>query len=1510
MHNTNLIIRAFKDGNTWELLPLHALGEDFPVDFCQDFAHWLEVGTGSIEFRPLSDPWTSTCQNWWMRIDENGEYTLTRGSKTMLDLYSRTAKAVTAILSPLESEFHVHVVFDPAEEKLEVYLPRFKLDFFKSRGAHHLESKQFRHMFVDANQSLGTLTGLVNKLVLRGNDNSVRSVVVPHGDVTYHKKDDHVLVGIHPSGKHCTFHSYEVDLNLGRLVDNGSLKSKLFRCYLHAVTAHCLIDKLTNLTGTEEALSILSSSSIRSFQTLSEEECDLLDLIASLTPRRCFYPPHLRVMQTVKWKNLSPLSQHTSFVTFARNILEQGRALDEVWDQSGANFKREVGGDQHLLQKAIIRDSAYRVHGFGAEDHVVDQDFVYEARDTTRDITRETHVYSTAKLVEQWSTNLQCCPRLMKEIESWQSTVHGHTGNLFPIGYDIKWLNVYDSFMPEEWCNMQVALSHCLRERDKYRVMFFLCTLAYSQHANQSLVETLLALATVPQLRSSRPPDNDRFDLSDGYTADRTKLVALTEINLRPFHACPEAHSPILPHETWTDAEDRRESDHQIAVEQHITQFVDMLFRQWPQNDAVTPSGIGFDTYIFVTQTMQSIRMSFKSWYRNFRFQETIGTLQAVLDTLHGRTQDDISYVMYEPQYDYRPRQHFISIESVFDRPAPTLDPPPVSNFDFCIESRTHGLENNSQLKALLEIATSSSLGPYEQDYASDLANSVAALGESHGNLLDVSLKVMKPILEDPLIACESHFRIVDWKVMHCLHAETTITRRLAFIAGMRPRLTVIVLLRHLAGTEGIIISKDWKASLVKYGLALSELQLARRLLRSMESSSELMSELVSLGHRNWDPHEHPGWLVFEIENDISIRPVQGQVARELISPSSGTNSVLQLNMGEGKSSVIVPIAALALADGKTLVRIVVLKPLSKQMLHLLVNKLGGLLGRRIYQIPVSRSICIDIDKARQIRAWCEECMRTGGILLAQPEHLLSFELMGVERLLSGQGEIGTMLIETQQWFDKITRDILDESDEILSVRRELVYTMGTQRAIDLCPERWTIVQSVLELTSRNAETVLKNFPEGLEFTSQCRGGFPHLRVLQPSAGRELLRAVARDICGAGLPGLPVWNLPSSLRAILLEYLVEPQTSAEKAELLRCAVGATSMWKSLLLLKGLIGDGVMAFALQQKRWRVNYGLDLSRTMLAVPYHAKDSPATRAEFSHPDATIILTCLSYYYGGLSDQQMMTAFEKLLAYDHAQEEFELWIKDAEGLPAPYQRLSSINLSDLAQCSRVTFPSLRRAKSAIDFYLAQVVFPKEMREFTQKLSSSGWEIAREKTHPTTGFSGTNDSRYILPLSISQRDLPSQLPTNALVLKWILQRENSFRHIFMDSGKQKFDAQTLLDIVLESSPPVRVILDVGAQVLEWKNEEVGRRWLSLIPAAAAQAVIFFNDLGDLSVLNREGTAELFTTSPYASQIDQCLVYLDEAHTRGTDLKLPTNYRAAVTLGPGLTKDRLMQGKS
>lgn len=214
-------------------------------------------------------------------------------------------------------------------------------------------------------------------------------------------------------------------------------------------------------------------------------------------------------------------------------------------------------------------------------------------------------------------------------------------------------------------------------------------------------------------------------------------------------------------------------------------------------------------------------------------------------------------------------------------------------------------------------------------------------------------------------------------------------------------------------------------------------------------------------------------------------------------------------------------------------------------------------------------------------------------------------------------------------------------------------------------------------------------------------------------------------------------------------------------------------------------------------------------------------------------------------------------------------------------------------------------------------------MRQFPQKLSASGWDLGDIKIHPTTGFSGTIDSTRLLPLDVKYVSLPGQQHTNALVLKTLLQPENKVillpeRHMASsgdvdDARTSRSDAKILLDtIVGQGDPNLRVILDVGAQILELTNVQVAQEWLRLAhdKDPEVKAAVYVDDEEEIMVLDTKGGTEQLRTSPFADQLDLCVVFLDEAHTRGTDLRLPENYKAAVTLGANLTKDRLVQGKS
>jgi hypothetical protein len=253
-------------------------------------------------------------------------------------------------------------------------------------------------------------------------------------------------------------------------------------------------------------------------------------------------------------------------------------------------------------------------------------------------------------------------------------------------------------------------------------------------------------------------------------------------------------------------------------------------------------------------------------------------------------------------------------------------------------------------------------------------------------------------------------------------------------------------------------------------------------------------------------------------------------------------------------------------------------------------------------------------------------------------------------------------------------------------------------------------------------------------------------------------------------------------------------------------------------------------------------------------------------------------------------------------------VWVKDSPNLEQSFHHLVGVNLKDQIQCEVQVFPDLRYSKGAIDYFLSHIVFPREMKEFPHKLSSSGWDVGQTKTHPTTGFSGTNDSRVVLPLSLQHVDLQEQKHTNALVPNYLLQEGNSIALMPPRFSASSSDADLLLTEVTKMAIPV--IIDVGAQILELSNEQVAGLWLKKVAKDDQwQAVVFFNDSDELSVLDRKGNIEPLQISSFAKRLDVCLVFLDEAHTRGTDLKLPPKYRAAVTLGPNLTKDRLIQGK-
>ena len=349
-----------------------------------------------------------------------------------------------------------------------------------------------------------------------------------------------------------------------------------------------------------------------------------------------------------------------------------------------------------------------------------------------------------------------------------------------------------------------------------------------------------------------------------------------------------------------------------------------------------------------------------------------------------------------------------------------------------------------------------------------------------------------------------------------------------------------------------------------------------------------------------------------------------------------------------------------------------------------------------------------------------------------------------------GASSSASKWLSLQKWLHSHARDILDESDEILHPRFQLVYTIGPQQYMDGYPDRWTIIQQVLQLVKKHIYSLSRYVPESIEYERGPPGSFPHVRILRASnVGRRLISLITEDVMAGQLPNFNFQHISTApynaIRSFISDgNVLQVPDTAKRVEEYAKRSDQSHLWSGLLLLRGLLTSNILLFALSERRWRVDYGLvpksqlrpRRTPTMLAVPYRAKDVPAPNTQFGHPDLTIILTCLSYYYAGLSEEQLRSSFEMLLDQDDPFTEYALWIKeyDRESVPDSLLELSEINLRSSELWDKIIFPLFAWNQAAINFYLSQVVFPQEAKEFPCKLSGSSWDLAEKGEKLITG--------------------------------------------------------------------------------------------------------------------------------------------------------------------------------
>ncbi|KAJ6258064.1 hypothetical protein Dda_6977 [Drechslerella dactyloides] len=1424
LEGRNLIIRR-RDGEDHESIPAEKFLGEVPTPLVRRGSQWLNLNREEVIFHQSDCWWTeSPSVGDWVLSRSGDFWTMERGFDKLLDIDGSIHATAHRSLQPIEARDYL-VATTSQDKGISIDLPRYKLKFFLNES-NLVECESLKGWVVDRCQGLGTFIGLKNFLKFRGSSEYLNKecVLVPFGSIEPElSENSNCCVKIYPVDDERTYTIYHIDRFLNQVRDDGTLRARYTRIYLHALTSGIIEDPLTGRTGVGESLDLLKNAASFSFQELHDDEACILNEIASLTPSRHFYPDHLRKMQTVDWEARIPAwIQHDEFYAAVRDILDDWNRRQFLIEGSKKYDIVEIGSDD-LLERGRNIGSAFTL-GDPRASYRNSAVILHNPRNTVTD--REACTQDIARAAFEWQER-QDLDASFDSLAMGKSMLTGCLSG-FALKYSSEWAGRTPSDL---WCTLY-ELCRQATEEDRFGLLFVFSSFVYEDPANRQFLKSLLAVATNTIFNDLQIPPHHSFELDMGTEPKITDIKVGHSNHAKRTHN--GADDGILP-----------------------TRVTSGIKSNMPPRLFYYDLPPGTDTSAVTATSACS------------HFGELLKE-RSILEDLEMEIMRPYAIIHDEIEMD----------DNLSTRRLASL---------------AYHLKNSDQ--------------KFAKQYANDLFESIKALRNSGPAQGLKEIPVALPVLQGHQRLAVANVEKLMSDISLILSPKTKL-QSLQKKSGLWPDVTKLQLLQRLRLAERWELPREWVRAIIALGEAITWDQRASRLvdLTCKGLVHEFDREVRNVGRQNWNAEEHIDWLLLELDSELLIRPVQASIGFSMMDDSKASNAVMQLNMGEGKSAVIVPAVAAALADTKKLVRSIVLKPLSAQMFRILVQRLGGLCDRRVYFLPLWRNMNLSENGIATVRKIYEDCMKSGAIILALPEHVLSFKLMGIETTIQDKQEISEPLIACQEWLSKNSRDILDESDEILDIRYQLVYTMGDQLTLEGGRDRWVVIQELLDLVQEKAIEFSARYPMGLEVGSAKGVRYRPIRVTDTAIGDQMLQDVALDICTNGgnkvpsiSPKLNFLNLKG--KKLALKFISVKDISVEEQNSLFDV--CESLKTPLLILRGLIADGVLLFILRDKRYRVDYGLDRKRSGLAVPYRAKDRPAIKAEFGHPEVVLALTCLTYYYGGLGSEDLQTCFDLLGKTDNPGLTYESWIKRYSDIPPSLSKLKGINFLDQERVENEVFPFFRYNKSVIDFFLSEFIFPREAKGFSHKLSTNAWDLAEQEGHNTTGFSGTNDNKYLLPTSIQQSNLPQQIHTNSLVLRNILLEKNTV--LKAHRGNARLEANDILARVADLAPKVRILLDVGAQILEFDNREVAKTWLEIDQSSDIQGAVFFGEDDQLLVMNRDGRSEPFASSELSQQLECVLVFLDEAHTRGVDLKLPVGSRAAVTLGPNLVKDKLVQ---
>ena len=795
-----------------EVIPKEKFEGELPAILVEHHAHWLDLSTSIIEIRPLDKPWEQSPENWYIH-SVSGQYRLFRGRETLVDIRSPTWAMVSRRLECLDTSGNLIITTSPIEAAqpspspsphLSVALPRYGLSFFVNRHGE-LESCNFKDMVYDENQCIGTLFGLVNRLVLRPKAQIEeglipRSILIPIGGPCVEEDTHHVRVTIHvePSTRSpvtvtrspitVTCYTYKVDSELGCLTGIVNLKSRLYLASLHAMTSSvCRPDPLTGRSGLEEAIFLVWSAGIRlAPQEDTEFQIPSWEL---RSPQLHFAATRIRGDRTASNKNLS--SPYT--------------LLQETY-----LFPSEV------VPPPSNEESKLKPRNHGPSK---DEDIAYTIASAIQLWFLDAPINDTFDWVEVWA-------EMLIQLGEPPSLDSDSDPSLWG---NLSWIkqNIYDILRRSE------GGTQC------FQLQFFLPTIEYLLEES-ALIALLTAFSRQLHIPGIYPCWNE-YAPSDGYCPYRWLIYGSIK---KAFRSGREG----------------------LAFEIDVKNAaVDKLLESWQSGTVPVPTDLLNPDLYDVESLTANLQDLFASWNRNSRLKEyfTRGPNEPRPSPFLNPPQTPEEPMDWQITLGRLLRERAApQLPACHKLPRHRPDTLARNNV-----STSSDITRLAQLFSSLKMNDASPT--FQRQYVADLDVSAShfRIEESHSCITSGSTR--EPAVEtlrNHYRQCRDDYKMGLEILKEALGPRTDIEQALDEY-GHWPRVTPYTLLRCLATSSQINPSESWKECLVSLALLALEPQRARRLLRLAldNTQEEFLKELDNEGCDGWAAAEHPDWLLMQV---------------------------------------------------------------------------------------------------------------------------------------------------------------------------------------------------------------------------------------------------------------------------------------------------------------------------------------------------------------------------------------------------------------------------------------------------------------------------------------------------------------------------------------------------------------------------------------------------------------------------------------------------------------------